>query len=90
MSRSPRDELISALDDLSDAQLRLVFRMANAMKRPVTRTVLDGSRILTPEIETAIANQLVLHHATHEERLNKKSFEYLFKYANEAANRSGP
>lgn len=62
--------------------------MVAAMQRPIQRWVNPSSDILSPDVEVALANQLALHHATHAEKLNKKSFEYLFKYANEAAGRS--
>lgn len=80
--------LAEATERLSDSQMKLVLRMVRAMQEPVEGYVARESDILQEDVATAFANQLVLHHATHDERLNKKSFEYLFKYANEAAGRT--
>ena len=43
-----------------------------------------GSTFLTHDLAAAFGSQLLLHHATHEEKLNKKTFEYTLKYACEA------
>lgn len=81
MNRPALQRLAEQLAPLTDAQLALIGQMADAMGRNVPKTINPNSDILTPGVETAIANQLVLHHATNEEKLSKKAFEFLFKAA---------
>jgi hypothetical protein len=58
--------------------------MAEALATEVRSTVNPTSDFLTPDLASALGSQLLLHHATHEEKLNKKTFEYVLKYACEA------
>jgi hypothetical protein len=58
--------------------------MAQAMTVEIESALNPTSDIFTPELAEAFSNQLLLHHATHEEKLNKKAFEYVLKYAFEA------
>jgi DNA-binding MarR family transcriptional regulator len=86
-SRSRHEyNLTEIIATLTPAQKRLLAHIGNAMSRPVAREIAPDSDILIADVEIAIANQLALHHATHDEKLNKKSFEYLLKYAFDAAN----
>lgn len=61
--------------------------MAEAMSKPVEGGREADSDVLDEETALAFQNQLVLHHATQTAKLNKKAFEYVFLYANEAAKR---
>jgi hypothetical protein len=58
--------------------------MAEALATEVRSTLNPSSDFLTPSLGSALGSQLLLHHATHEEKLNKKTFEYILKYGCEA------
>jgi len=57
------------------------------MLLPIQTAMNPQSDIVSQAFSVAFSNYLLLHHAIHEERLNKKSFEYIFKYSCEAAGR---
>jgi hypothetical protein len=59
-------------------------KMALAMTRPIVKTLSPGSDIATHNFEVAFSNQLLIHHATSDEPLKKKSFEYVLRNAFEA------
>ncbi len=65
----------------------LLQKMASAMTVPIEKIVPAGSDIATHNFEVAFSNQLLIHHATSDEPLKKKSFEYLLRTAFEADGR---
>ncbi|SEL98763.1 hypothetical protein SAMN04515665_12533 [Blastococcus sp. DSM 46786] len=67
------------LTGLTETQLNILASMAEAMRVPVDVSDTDGSDLASVTFIEAMSNLLTLHHAQHEEPLNKKSFEYLFK-----------
>lgn len=71
--------LTDALARLTPSQLTLIESMARAMQVPVDIGGTRSSDIVDDAFAETMANLLTIHHATHEEPLNKKSFEYLFK-----------
>ncbi|MGY4712946.1 hypothetical protein ACXDF8_25935 [Mycolicibacterium sp. CBM1] len=72
-------DLGPVLQTLTPTQLALVLSMARAMQVPVTVSDTSDSDIIDDVFAETMSNLLTLHHALHEEPLNKKSFEYLFK-----------
>lgn len=75
-------ELIGRVDRV---RLNLLVRMAEALTAEVPTNINPASVLITTDLAAALGSQLLLHHATHEEKLNKKTFEYILKYACEAA-----
>ncbi len=65
----------------------LLQKMAQAMTVRIDKRLAPTSDITTPNFEVAFSNQLLIHHATTDEPLNKKSFEYLLRNAFEADGR---
>ncbi|WP_203661751.1 hypothetical protein [Actinocatenispora rupis] len=74
-----REALLRDTFGMTRSQLKAVRSMVNAFKTPITYTAASDSDIVgEPFIET-MANFLAVHHALHEEPLNKKPFEYIYK-----------
>lgn len=71
--------LVPLLKQLTPTQLVLLESMARAMLVPVDTSIRDDSDIASPLFVEAMSNILSLHHALHEEPLNKKAFEYMLK-----------
>lgn len=57
------------------------------MARDIREVVSNDSDILTGEFRANFSNRLLIHHATHEEKFKKKSFEYAFCAASRSAGR---
>lgn len=72
-------DLRPVLETLTSTQLALVLSMARAMQIPVVVSDTADSDIVDDVFAETMSNLLTLHHALHEEPLNKKSFEYLLK-----------
>lgn len=70
---------------LTSTQLEILLELATAMTSQIEEDVEGSSDILTPEFTTHFSNRLLIHHATHEEFLSKKSFEYAFVAASRAS-----
>ncbi|MBI4020930.1 MAG: hypothetical protein HY369_01670 [Candidatus Aenigmarchaeota archaeon] len=77
--------IVQLLDVVDPVRMRLLVRMAEAFATELQSTVNSQAGLLTPNLAAALGAQLLLHHATHDEKLNKKTFEYILKYACEAA-----
>lgn len=77
--RTAYTEIATQLTKLSPNQLSLVASIAHALQVPVDTTMDPNSDIVDETFSETISNLLTVHHALHEEPLNKKSFEYLFK-----------
>lgn len=81
-------EVSGLLAKLSARQLSIIASMARALQVPVVATIGRHSDIVDETFSETISNLLTMHHALHEEPLNKKSFEYLFKQCLTAGGRS--
>ena len=84
MSAGDQD-LAGKLQRLTAPQRELLEEVIAALGRKVSVARGEGSDLATSEFADSIANRLLLHHATTEEKFNKKSFEYALKRAFEAA-----
>lgn len=88
MSEQARLRIAEVVASLSDTQVGLLLRMAEAMRSPVEVERFGASDIVSDPFSEALANFLLLHHAIHVEPLNKAAFEYLFVACSAAAGRS--
>jgi hypothetical protein len=82
---SKQHALNSILEKLSESQLELVMEITQALTKTVVCRADPTSDIAVPEFTENIKNRLLIHHATNEELLKKKPFEYAFKAACKAA-----
>lgn len=73
-----RERVAQLAGGLSENQLVLLERMATALTVPVTIERYD-SDLVDDDFSEALSNFLLLHHAIHEEPLNKAAFEYVLK-----------
>jgi hypothetical protein len=80
-----RERFVSLVAHMSRPKLVLLERMALAMSREIEQQVVEADALFTPEFAEAVGDQLLLHHGTHDEPVNKKTFEYVFRNAAEAA-----
>lgn len=72
---------------LDQGQQLLLLDIAKFMTRPIESYVNPESDILSPRFVANFSNRLLIHHATHEEKFKKKSFEYAFHAASQAEER---
>lgn len=85
-ARSLLNQAIASLDEL---KIHLLAEMAVALTRAVSiHSPASPSDIASTRFAADFANRLLLHHATNEERLNKKTFEYLFVASCKAAGKT--
>src|SRR5262245_39537355 len=84
MVKQVPEALARAAARLNPRQQQLLQRMADALAVPVTTDVPESDLVNAAFAET-LANFLLLHHAIHEEPLNKAAFEYVLKGCAEAA-----
>jgi hypothetical protein len=89
MTHRLRQEISTLVASLSNTQVTLLLRMAQAMRVPVEVERAPHSDIVDDRFSEALANFLLLHHAIHVEPLNKAAFEYVFLACSEAAGRPG-
>jgi hypothetical protein len=79
------DELLEQLNEiapqLTATRLMLLNRMASALHIRFDGFLNPRSDLATPLFSEYFASRLLIHHAVVEERLNKKSFEYIFRDA---------
>jgi Type II site-specific deoxyribonuclease len=80
-----RDAHRALLRNMSHPRLVLLHRMVSAMTREIEQSVEVQDPLFSVEFAEAVGDQLLLHHATHEEPVNKKTFEYVFRNAAEAS-----
>jgi hypothetical protein len=76
--------LARAAANLTSRQQQLLQRMADALAVPVLVDIGESDLVDAAFAET-LSNFLLLHHAIHEEPLNKAAFEYVLKGCAEAA-----
>lgn len=81
-------EIESILPALDSGQLDLLLEMARAMGEKIDQDIDQHSDILAPAFVGNFSNRLIVHHATHEEKFKKKSFEYAFCAASRSAGRT--
>jgi Type II site-specific deoxyribonuclease len=79
-----RAALEHASSSLDLPRLILLRKMALAMTTTIVKRINAASDLATHNFEVAFSNQLLIHHATSDEPLKKKSFEYLLRTAFEA------
>jgi virulence-associated protein VagC len=72
------DEFLMLLGKLGEGQIDLIREMASHMVNPIQEQVNSASNLLTSRFRENFSNRLVVHHATHEEKFKKKSFEFAF------------
>ncbi|WP_146776739.1 hypothetical protein [Parafrankia sp. Ea1.12] len=77
--RPVHEALSAALAGLSASQLSLIASIAQALQVPAESSIGPHTDIVDDVFSETMSNLLTVHHALHEEPLNKKSFEYLFK-----------
>lgn len=79
------DELLEQLYEiapqLTATRLLLLNRMALALRAMFDSSSNPNSDLATPIFCEYFASRLLIHHAVVEEKLNKKSFEYIFRDA---------
>jgi type II restriction enzyme len=79
------DELLRQLHEiapqLTATRLMLLNRMALALQAQFDSSSNPESDFATPLFSEYFASRLLIHHAVVEEKLNKKSFEYIFRDA---------
>lgn len=77
------DELLEQLNEiapeLTNTRLMLLNCMALALKAEFDSFIDQSSDLATPLFSEYFASRLLIHHAVVEEKLNKKSFEYVFR-----------
>jgi hypothetical protein len=78
------EALARAATHLTPRQQLLLLRMADALAVPVAVETRQSDLVDSAFAET-LANFLLLHHAIHEEPLNKAAFEHVLKACAEAA-----
>lgn len=83
-----QQDLKKILAKLDSGQLDLLLEMATCMSRKIKQTIDEESDILTEEFLANFSNRLIIHHATHEEKFKKKSFEFAFCSASRSAGRT--
>jgi hypothetical protein len=78
-------ELLEQLQDivphLNVTRLTLLNRMAVALQNDVDTSRNSTSDFATPRFLEYFSSRLLIHHSVVEEKLNKKSFEYVFRDA---------
>jgi Type II site-specific deoxyribonuclease len=84
MLRPGLDELAQLnqiASQLSPTRIALLNRMAASLQMAFDSQLNPNSDIATPLFSEYFASRLLIHHAVVEEKLNKKSFEYIFRDA---------
>jgi len=77
--------LENIIKTLSKNRKRLLTEMANALLSRVESVIYEDSDICLPEFAMNFQDRIVLYHAMNDEVMKKKTFEYAFKGAMEAA-----
>jgi hypothetical protein len=85
------DELnavVSAAKKLPVHRLGVLLEMTKALGRDIGVEINPASDLATPAFVEDFSGRLLTYHAFHEQKLTKKTFEYVFRGANQAANRT--
>lgn len=75
------EQLYATAPHLNATRLMLLNGMALALQAKFDIALNPNSDFATPEFCEYFASRLLIHHAVVEEKLNKKSFEYVFRDA---------
>ncbi|MDY6939311.1 MAG: hypothetical protein SWY16_16795 [Cyanobacteriota bacterium] len=75
------EQLNAIVPQLTATRLMLLNRMASALQVQLSCSSNPNSDFATPRFCEYFASRLLIHHAVVEEKLNKKSFEYIFRDA---------
>lgn len=75
------EQLYELAPQLTATRLSLLNQMAVALQAEFEGSPNTGSDFATPVFYEYFASRLLIHHAVVEEKLNKKSFEYIFRDA---------
>lgn len=75
------EQLYELAPQLSATRLSLLNKMAVALQTELEGAPDESSDLATPIFYEYFASRLLIHHAVVEEKLNKKSFEYIFRDA---------
>lgn len=71
------ERLVNALKKLTDNQIRILAELAEKLGNSIKKPTKIDSDFVTQEFWEDFSARLLAYHAFHEERLTKKSFEYL-------------
>ncbi|OAB58325.1 hypothetical protein AY600_09650 [Phormidium willei BDU 130791] len=71
------ERLIEALKKLTDNQIRILAELAEKLGNTIEKPNKIDSDFVTQEFWEDFSARLLAYHAFHEERLTKKSFEYI-------------
>ena len=75
------EQLYELAPQLTATRLSLLNQMAVALQTEFEGLQNTGSDLASPTFYEYFASRLLIHHAVVEEKLNKKSFEYIFRDA---------
>lgn len=82
-------ELIRLAESLPAPRLGILIEMARALHDiRVNVTAAPGSDIVTPDFADSFTARLVVYHSMHDEKMSKKTFEYMFQGACKASGRN--
>ncbi len=87
---STLEVLIDSARRLPAARLSVLVDLANSLQRPVELEIDPNSDIVTKDFADDFSGRLLAYHALHEQKLTKKTFEYVFCSASRAAGRARP
>jgi len=79
------DRLVHITQNLTPYKVKALIMMADALQRNIDVSIDRNSDILSESFVEAFSTILLMHHATHIEKFNKKSFEYAFVLASREA-----
>lgn len=79
------DQLVRIAQNLTPYKVKALIMMADALQRNIDVSIDRNSDILSESFVEAFSTILLMHHATHIEKFNKKSFEYAFVLASREA-----
>jgi len=79
------ERLLRAATRLHPQRLDVLLELAVALGRDVAVSVDPDSDLMTPEFVEDFSARLIAYHALHEQKLTKKTFEFVFQGACRAA-----
>jgi hypothetical protein len=82
-----KNRLVEKIKSLDDATCFVLESIASGLSAKHLELIDQKTDIVTKDFANNFRTRLKLHHATHEEVLNKKTFEFAFKAASIAAGR---
>jgi hypothetical protein len=85
---SPLAALTQVAANLTPQRQALLLELAEALTRTIDVTIDRGTDILTPAFVEDFTGRVLAYHAMHEEKMTKKTFEYVFCGASRAAGRA--